>query len=266
MESHPHQRHQPSDRRPGPVLDTASASRLLVVDEEPRSGEDVRWALSLSGFEVAATQDELEALQLIQAGEPDAVIVDLLGPRVDGLRIRRRVRQSGSTLPVLLLGAARHAEQMADGLGSGLDDFLVKPFDFQDLLIRVRTLLRRKEPVEELEQDEVVASRLIAEQLAFEDLILNRRTREVTRSTRTLRLTPTEYRLLELFLRNPEAVLDRTLISRNVWGSEATGYRSNALNVHVGLLRRKLEAEGRPRLIHTMRGVGYVLRREGANS
>ncbi len=250
---------------PGPVPGLDRGSRLLVVDEEPRAREDLRWALSLSGFEVAATQDELDALRRIQYEGPDAVIVDLLGPRVDGLRVRRRVRQSGSDVPVLLLGAAPDIEQMADGLGNGLDDFLLKPFTLEDLLIRIRTLLRRRQPVEEVVADDVLESPFASEHLAFEDLILNRRTREVTRSTQLLSLTPTEYSLLELFLRNPETVLDRSLISHNLWGFDA-GSRSNALNVHVGLLRQKVEAGGRPRLIHTVRGIGYVLRHGSANS
>ena len=223
--------------------------KILVVDDERAVRESLRRALELEGYEIELAADGQEALQRLEAngdGQPDAVILDVLMPVVDGLEVCRRIRRSGNRVPVLMLTARDEIENRVAGLDAGADDYVTKPFALEELLARVRALLRRTTD----EEGEVVR---------FADLELDPTTREVTRGGRPIELTRTEFSLLELFMRNPRQVLTRTIIFERVWGYDF-GYASNSLDVYIGYLRRKTEAEGEPRLIQTVRGVGYALR------
>jgi two-component system response regulator MprA len=221
--------------------------KILVVDDERAVRESLRRALELEGYEIELAADGSEALYRLEGSEePDAVILDVLMPGVDGLEVCRRLRGSGSKLPVLMLTARTEVEDRVAGLDAGADDYVTKPFALEELLARVRALLRRTTD----EEGEVVR---------FADLELDPTTREVTRGGRPIELTRTEFSLLELFMRNPRQVLTRTIIFERVWGYDF-GYASNSLDVYIGYLRRKTEADGEPRLIQTVRGVGYALR------
>ena len=223
--------------------------KILVVDDERAVRESLRRALELEGYEIELAADGREALYRLEGdSEPDAMILDVLMPGVDGLEVCRRLRGSGSKLPVLMLTARTQVEDRVEGLDAGADDYVTKPFALDVLLARVRALLRRS--ADEGESGEVVR---------FADLELDPATREVTRGGRPIELTRTEFSLLELFMRNPRQVLTRTIIFERVWGYDF-GYASNSLDVYIGYLRRKTEAEGEPRLIQTVRGVGYALR------
>jgi two-component system response regulator MprA len=222
------------------------AECLLVVDDVPKTGRALRDALALEGFDVILATDEPEALEVVHRTEVDAVIVDLDGSDARGAAVCRRLRAASPDLPVLMLGAGHTVVERTVGLAAGADDYLAKPFVLVELLTRVRGLLRRKRG-------------LGSEVLSFADLVLGSMTREVVRGGRRVELTPTEFALLELFLRHPREVLPRALIFTTVWGFDF-GSNSNALNVRIGRLRQKLEAGGEPRLLHTVRGVGYVLR------
>jgi two-component system response regulator MprA len=220
---------------------------ILVVDDEPAVRDALRRALRLEGYEVELAADGAEALERLQgAAPPDALLLDVLMPGVDGLEVCRELRRSGSRVPVLMLTARTEVSDRVSGLDAGADDYLPKPFALQELLARIRALLRRSGADEE-------------GVLRFADLELDPRTREVRRGGEELELTRTEFSLLELFLRNPRQVLTRSLIFERVWGYDF-GAASNSLDVYIGYLRRKTEAGGRPRLVHTVRGVGYVLR------
>jgi len=221
--------------------------KILVVDDERAVRESLRRALELEGYEIELAADGSEALYRLEGSEePDAMILDVLMPGVDGLEVCRRLRGSGSKLPVLMLTARTEVEDRVAGLDAGADDYVTKPFALEELLARVRALLRRTTD----EEGEVVR---------FANLELDPTTREVTRGGRPIELTRTEFSLLELFMRNPRQVLTRTIIFERVWGYDF-GYASNSLDVYIGYLRRKTEADGEPRLIHTVRGVGYALR------
>ena len=221
--------------------------KILVVDDERAVRESLRRALELEGYEIELAADGSEALYRLEGSEePDAMILDVLMPGVDGLEVCRRLRGSGSKLPVLMLTARTEVEDRVAGLDAGADDYVTKPFALEELLARVRALLRRTSD----EEGDVVR---------FGDLELDPTTREVTRGGRPIELTRTEFSLLELFMRNPRQVLTRTIIFERVWGYDF-GYASNSLDVYIGYLRRKTEADGEPRLIHTVRGVGYALR------
>ena len=222
--------------------------KILVVDDERAVRESLRRALELEGYEIELAADGSEALYRLEAPdeEPDAMILDVLMPGVDGLEVCRRLRGTGSRLPVLMLTARTEVEDRVAGLDAGADDYVTKPFALEELLARVRALLRRTTE----EESEVVR---------FADLELDPATREVTRAERPIELTRTEFSLLELFMRNPRQVLTRTIIFERVWGYDF-GYASNSLDVYIGYLRRKTEADGEPRLIQTVRGVGYALR------
>jgi two-component system response regulator MprA len=222
--------------------------RILVVDDEPAVREAVRRALSFEGYDVAIAVEGQAALDIISSETVDAVVLDILMPGVDGLEVCRRLRATGDTTPVLMLTARSLVSDRVTGLDAGADDYLVKPFALQELLARLRALLRRTAA----DTDDV---------LRFEDLSLNGATRDVRRGDRRIDLTPTEFLLLELLLRHARRVLPRGVIVERVWGYdfEAT---SNSLEVYIGYLRRKTEAEGEHRLIHTVRGIGYVLREE----
>jgi two-component system, OmpR family, response regulator MprA len=221
--------------------------RILVVDDEPAVREAVERALRLEGHDVALAADGGQALHALGVWPPDAVVLDVLMPRVDGLELCRRMRDRGDRTPVLMLTARDAVADRVSGLDAGADDYLVKPFALEELLARVRALLRRASP----ETDRTP--------LRYAGLELDPLSHEVSRDGRAIELTRTEFLLLELFLRHPRQVLTRTLIFENVWGYDF-GSRSNSLEVYMGYLRRKTEAAGEPRLLHTVRGVGYVLR------
>ena len=221
---------------------------ILVVDDEPAVREALRRALELEGYEVELATDGAEALERLENGapEPEAVLLDVLMPNVDGIEVCRRLRAEGRRLPILMLTARTQVEDRVEGLDAGADDYLTKPFALEELLARVRALLRRTTDGS-------------GETLEFADLTLDPGTRDVTRNGERIELTRTELALLELFMLNPRQVLTRSLIFERVWGYDF-GFASNSLDVYIGYLRRKTEAGGRSRLIHTVRGVGYALR------
>jgi two-component system, OmpR family, response regulator MprA len=221
--------------------------KILVVDDERAVRESLRRALELEGYEIELAEDGSQALERLEAErEPDAVVLDVLMPGVDGLEVSRTLRRKGSRVPILMLTARTQVEDRVEGLDAGADDYLTKPFALEELLARVRALLRR-------------TGDGAGETLRFADLELDPGTREVTRGDERIELTRTEFSLLELFLLNPRQVLTRSLIFERVWGYDF-GFASNSLDVYIGYLRRKTEAGGKPRLIHTVRGVGYALR------
>jgi two-component system response regulator MprA len=222
--------------------------RILVVDDEPAVRESLASSLVFEDYEVVTAVDGLAALEELDRSRPDLAILDVLMPRMDGLTTCRRLRARGDTLPVLMLTARDTIGDRVTGLDAGADDYLVKPFELDELLARVRALLRRS----------VVATRAgdPGEVLSYAGLRMNTLTREVTRDDRALDLTRTEYSLLEMFLAHPRQVLTREQILEAVWGFDFEP-ASNSLDVYVMYLRRKM---GEPRLIHTVRGVGYVLR------
>jgi two-component system response regulator MprA len=222
---------------------------ILVVDDDQAVRDSLRRALSLQGYDVELAADGFEALEML-ANDGSAVellVVDVLMPGLDGLEVTRRLRAEGNSLPILMLTARDQVSDRVAGLEAGADDYLVKPFALEELVARVRALMRR------LGADEA------ASVLSFADLILDTGTRDVTRGDLALTLTRTEFALLELFLRNPRQVLTRSVIFDRVWGYDF-GYGSNSLDVYISYLRKKTEAGGAPRLIHTIRGVGYALR------
>jgi two-component system response regulator MprA len=225
--------------------------KILVVDDERAVRESLRRALELEGYEIELAGDGNEALSTLGRDEPqpDAVILDVLMPGLDGLEVCRRLRATGSRVPVLMLTARDEVENRVAGLDAGADDYVTKPFALEELLARVRALLRRTTDAD------------AGEVLSFADLALDLGTREVRRGGRLIELTRTEFALLELFLRNPRQVLTRSIIFERVWGYDF-GFASNSLDVYIGYLRRKTEAGGEPRLIHTVRGVGYALREQ----
>jgi two-component system response regulator MprA len=217
----------------------------LVVDDERAVRESLRRALQLEGYEVELAEDGADALAKLNGGAPDAVILDVQMPAIDGLEVCRRIRREGNSVPVLMLTARAEVESRVAGLDAGADDYLPKPFALEELLARLRALLRRSGGTDEM--------------LRFEDVELDPATREVRRAGELIELTRTEFNLLELFMRNPRQVLTRSTIFERVWGYDF-GFASNSLDVYIGYLRRKTEAGDRPRLIQTVRGVGYALR------
>ncbi len=225
--------------------------KILVVDDERAVRESLRRALELEGYEIELAGDGKEALATLgrDDSQPDAVILDVLMPGVDGLEVCRRLRATGNHVPVLMLTARDEVENRVAGLDAGADDYVTKPFALEELLARVRALLRRTADTDG------------GEVLSFADLVLDLGTREVRRGGRPIELTRTEFALLELFLRNPRQVLTRSIIFERVWGYDF-GFASNSLDVYIGYLRRKTEAGGEPRVIHTVRGVGYALREQ----
>jgi two-component system, OmpR family, response regulator MprA len=219
--------------------------RVLVVDDEPAVRSAVQRALALERYDVAVAADGLEALDRLAADSPDAVVLDIAMPHVDGLEVCRRMRLAGDRTPVLLLTARDAIDDRVAGLDAGADDYLVKPFALRELLARLRALLRRVETP--------------AQRLTFAGLTLDPSSRDVRRGERRIELTRTEHTLLELFLEHPRQVMTRSQIFERVWGYDF-GSSSNSLGVYMGYLRRKTELDGEPRLLHTVRGVGYVLR------
>ena len=222
--------------------------RILVVDDEPAVRESLRRALQLEGYGVELAGDGSEALYRLESRElePDGIVLDVLMPELDGLEVARRLRRSGSRVPILMLTARDEIADRVAGLDAGADDYLVKPFALEELFARLRAILRRS-------ADGAV------EVLRFADLELDPATREVRRAGEPIELTRTEFSLLELFMLNPKQVLTRSVIFERVWGYDF-GPGSNSLDVYIGYLRRKTEAGGKPRLIQTVRGVGYALR------
>ncbi len=222
---------------------------ILVVDDDQAVRDSLRRALALQGYDVEVAGDGEEALFKLRA-HPNAtelLVVDVLMPKLDGLDLTRRLRADGNEIPILMLTARDQVADRVEGLEAGADDYLVKPFALEELVARVRALMRRLGP------DDAAAK------LSFADIELDTGTREVTRGDDELTLTRTEFALLELFLRNPKQVLTRSVIFDRVWGYDF-GYGSNSLDVYISYLRKKTEAGGKPRLIHTVRGVGYALR------
>jgi two-component system response regulator MprA len=223
--------------------------RVLVVEDDKAVRESLRRSLEFNGYAVSLAGDGAEALAGISASDPDVVIMDVMMPRLDGLEATRALRGAGHDVPILVLTARDAVGDRVEGLDAGADDYLTKPFALAELLARLRALLRRVGPGDDV-GDEV---------LTFEDLSLDVGTREVRRGGRSIELTRTEFTLLEMFLRRPRRVLERSFILEEVWGYDFPT-TANSLEVYVGYLRRKTEAEGEPRLIHTVRGVGYVLK------
>jgi two-component system, OmpR family, response regulator MprA len=226
--------------------------RILVVDDELPVRTALERALRLEGYDVELAADGVEALERLPETEPDALVLDVLMPRMDGIATCTQLRARGNRTPILLLTARDAVADRVAGLDAGADDYLVKPFALEELLARLRALLRR------------TGASAGNGALTFADLTLDAGTREVRRGGRLIELTRTEFLLLELFLLNPRQVLTRSLIFERVWGYDF-GPSSNALEVYVGYLRRKLERDGEPRLIHTVRGIGYALREPTAD-
>jgi len=224
---------------------------VLVVDDDQAVRESLRRSLEFNGYAVSLANDGAEALATIAGHLPDALVIDVMMPRLDGIETTRALRTAGNDLPILVLTARDSVGDRVEGLDAGADDYLTKPFALDELLARLRALLRRVHtPGGDGVDDEV---------LTFSDLSLNLATREVHRGHRSIELTRTEFTLLEMFLHRPRRVLDRSFILEEVWGYDFPT-TANSLEVYVGYLRRKTEAEGEPRLIHTVRGVGYVLK------
>jgi two-component system response regulator MprA len=232
--------------------------RILVVDDEAAVRDSLSRTLRFEGYEVTVAEDGLAAIDLVRRQEPDAVVLDVMMPCLDGLETCRRMRAEGLLLPVLMLTARDSVGDRVAGLDAGADDYLVKPFALQELLARLRALLRRSLLAGPVEAVEPAGGAGI---LAFADLTLDPATREVRRGAREVRLTRTEFAILEVFLRHPRQVLTRPVLFEHVWGYDF-GETSNSLHVYLGYLRRKLEADGEPRLLHTVRGVGYALREQ----
>ena len=220
--------------------------QVLVVDDERAVRNALRRAFTLAGYEVTEADGGEPAVTMLAQGSPDLVVLDVLMPDIDGLEVCRRMRAVGDRTPVLMLTARETVADRVAGLDAGADDYVVKPFDLDELLARVRALLRRSTNGD-------------ASLLSFGDVTLDRGAREATRGGRRIDLTLTEYNLLELFMSHPRQVLSRGQIYERVWDYDF-GPLSNSLSVYIGYLRRKLEAGGEPRVIQTVRGMGYVLR------
>ena len=220
-------------------------ARLLVIDDDEQLLAALRRALAYEGYDVEVAPTGEAGLRAALKQPPDLVVLDVLLPGLDGLEVCRRLR-GGGDVPVLMLTARDEVADRVAGLDAGADDYLVKPFAVDELLARVRALLRRRAPG-------------TTDELRFADLTLNQATRTVQRGSRLLNLTPKEFDLLVLFLQHPRQVLTRELLFQRVWGYDFDG-QSNVLDVYVSQLRSKLEAGGEPRLLHTVRGVGYALR------
>ncbi|GGP33874.1 response regulator transcription factor [Saccharothrix coeruleofusca] len=225
--------------------------RILVVDDDRAVRESLRRSLQFNGYQVDLAGDGQQALESVLTQRPDAMVLDVMMPRLDGLEVCRRLRSTGDDLPILVLTARDAVSDRVSGLDAGADDYLPKPFALEELLARLRALLRRAAP----DAGDETAGAV----LRFADLELDPNTRDVRRGDRSISLTRTEFALLELFLAHPKQVLTRGRILEDVWGYDFPT-SGNALEVYVGYLRRKTEASGEPRLLHTVRGVGYVLR------
>ena len=221
-------------------------AHILIVDDETKITDLLKRILAYEGYSVAVAANGTEALDRTLARPPDLIILDRMLPGIDGLEVARRLRAAGDNVPILMLTALGEVPDRVGGFEAGADDYLVKPFANEELRVRVHALLRRTQP----ERHEV---------LRYSDVELDTGTRVAHRGSREIELSPTEYELLALFMRRPRQVLPRDLILERVWGMDFEG-SSNVMEVYVGYLRSKLEAAGEPRLIHTVRGVGYVFK------
>lgn len=219
--------------------------KILVIEDDPAILRLLQRGLTMEGYQVDTAVDGENGLKLFQERQPDLIVLDLMLPGIDGMEVCQRIRQK-SKVPILILTAKDAIQDRVEGLDAGADDYLVKPFNLEELLARIRALLRRTEQ----ERQPV---------LQFEDVTMNTITREVYRGERKLQLTKKEYQLLELFLRHPRQVLTREMIFDRIWGYDFGG-ESNVLEVYIRYLRQKMEQNGEPRLIYTVRGVGYVMR------
>jgi len=222
---------------------------ILVVDDDRKLLDMLRRTLAYAGYKVQTAADGREALDQVQDCRPDVIVLDWMIPRLHGVEVARRLRESGDQVPILMLTAKDTIEDRVEGLDSGADDYLVKPFAPAELLARLRVILRR---MNGSSPDQM---------LIYVDLSLDPVTRETRRGARMFDLTPKEFDLLQLFLRHPRQVLSRERILEEIWGYDFGG-EENVLEVYIGYLRRKIESGGEPRLIHNVRGVGYVLREE----
>ena len=227
--------------------------KILVVDDEQAVRESLRRSLRFNGYEVLTANDGLEAVETVRAENPELLILDVMMPNMDGLEVCRTLRSEGWDRPILVLTARDGVSDRVAGLDAGADDYLPKPFALEELLARVRSLVRRASA------DSIAAEIPVESKLSFEDLELDADTREVSRGGRAISLTRTEFALLQLLMENPRKVLSRSKILEEVWGYDFPT-SGNALEVYIGYLRKKTEGESDARLIHTVRGVGYVLR------
>lgn len=225
-------------------------SRILVVDDDDKIISMLRRGLAFEGYDVHTASNGAEGLKMVLNEEPDVVVLDVMMPQVDGFEALRRLREGGSKVPVLMLTAKDEVENRVKGLDIGADDYLVKPFALEELLARVRALLRRNTGVESGNH-----------KLTYEDLVMDTDAREVIRNGKRLELTAKEFELLHLFMMNPKRVLSRDLIMDKIWGYDYSG-ESNVLEVYIAMLRQKTEDQGGSRLIQTIRGAGYILRGE----
>jgi len=223
---------------------------ILVVDDDQAVRDSLARSLQYSGYEVSTAEDGLAALGKLSNLRPDAVIMDVMMPRLDGLAATKSLRDSGNGVPILILTAKDAVDARVDGLDAGADDYMVKPFALDELLARLRALTRRTKAEQGLALGEV---------LTFADVTLDTQTREVHRGARSITCTRTEFELLEAFMHHPRSVLKRDWLLNEVWGFDFPT-TANSLEVYIGYLRRKMEEDGATRLIHTIRGVGYVLR------
>ena len=226
--------------------------RILVVDDDRAVRESLRRSLAFNGYQVDLASDGKDALEAVQQRRPDAMVLDVMMPRLDGLEVCRRMREAGDDLPILVLTARDAVGDRVDGLDAGGDDYMAKPFALDELLARLRALVRRSGTTADSNDPST-------QSLSFGDLVLNTQTREVLRGARQISLTRTEFALLEAFMQHPRRVLERSCLLNEVWGFDFPT-TANSLEVYIGYLRRKTEVDGEPRLIHTVRGVGYVLR------
>jgi len=227
--------------------------KILVVDDEQPVRESLRRSLRFNGYDVLTANDGLEAVETVRSENPELLILDVMMPNMDGLEVCRTLRGEGWDRPILVLTARDGVSDRVAGLDAGADDYLPKPFALEELLARVRSLVRRASA------DSIAAEAPVESKLSFEDLELDADTREVSRGGRSISLTRTEFSLLQLLMENPRKVLSRSKILEEVWGYDFPT-SGNALEVYIGYLRKKTEGDGDSRLIHTVRGVGYVLR------
>lgn len=224
-------------------------STILIVDDDEKIVSMLRRGLAFEGYEVQTASNGVEGLSKLMDKEPDVVVLDVMMPQIDGFEVCRRLREAGSKVPVLMLTAKDEVQSRVTGLDTGADDYLVKPFALEELLARVRALLRRKSDIAETPDNRLV----------YEDIILDNDSREVLRDGKRLELTAKEFELLNLFMQNPKRVLSRDLIMDKIWGYDYSG-ESNVLEVYIAMLRQKTEEYGGKRLIQTIRGAGYILR------
>ncbi|PWW40981.1 MULTISPECIES: response regulator transcription factor [Paenibacillus] len=224
-------------------------STILIVDDDEKIVSMLRRGLAFEGYDVQTASNGAEGLSKLMDKEPDIVVLDVMMPQIDGFEVCRRLREAGSKVPVLMLTAKDEVQSRVTGLDTGADDYLVKPFALEELLARVRALLRRKADIADTPDN----------RLMYEDIILDNDSREVLRDGQRLELTAKEFELLNLFMQNPKRVLSRDLIMDKIWGYDYSG-ESNVLEVYIAMLRQKTEEYGGKRLIQTIRGAGYILR------